>query len=213
MTVTTVHLKQADALVKAVGPGGDDELAEGEFLALVSVFGNVDTYGDVVLPGAFAENLAKHEANGDPIPVVWSHQWTDPFSHIGHVVKAWETAEGLMVHGALDLENPTAVQVYKLLKSRRIRQFSFAYDIDDGGWGTRGEQDVYELRKLSLNEVGPCLLGVNRETDLRDVKGQPPSHTKTAPERKGDEGSAAPTNNAQALDAWAYVNEPQGGAA
>ncbi|MGM7422979.1 HK97 family phage prohead protease [Cellulosimicrobium sp. CpK407] len=206
------YLKQANAAIKAVGPGDDNDLAEGEFLALVSVFNVVDTYGDVVLPGAFTDTLAKHAASGDPIPVVWSHQWTDPFSHIGHVVKAEEIVEGLLVRGALDLENPTATQVHKLLKARRVRQFSFGFDVDDGGWGERDDSEVYELRKLTLHEVGPCLLGVNRQTELRDVKGTPPSsrRDKTPPERKGDEGSAAPLITADALGAWAFTNNPEG---
>lgn len=206
------YLKQADATVKAVS---GDELDEGQFIALVSVFGNVDSYGDVVMPGAFTDTLKAWEASGDSIPVVWAHRWEDPFSHIGHVLEASETVDGLLVKGQLDLENPTAVQVHKLLKSRRVKQFSFAFDVDDGGWGTRGvvdggERDVYELRKLTLNEVGPCLLGVNRETELRDVKGEPPSRTNTTPERKGDEGPAAPTISADAVVAWAYVNSLEG---
>ena len=209
----TTYLKQADAAVKAVGGDTGTELAEGQFHALVSVFGNVDAYGDVVLPGAFATTLAEHEAAGDPIAVVWSHKWDDPFAHIGHVVKAWESPDGLEVIAQLDLENPTAVQVHKLLKARRVRQFSFAYDVVDGGWGERDDREVYELRELKLNEVGPCLLGVNRETDLRDVKGQPPSRANTSPERKGDPGPAAQPTTADAITAWAFVNDPTGGAA
>lgn len=36
-----------------VKAGPDSGLAEGEFLAYASVFGNKDSYGDVVMPGAF----------------------------------------------------------------------------------------------------------------------------------------------------------------
>ena len=206
MTATaTTYLKTRDVLVKAVaGADGSTydgvDLAEGEFIALVSAFGNVDSYGDVVMPGAFADTIAAHEASGDPIPVVWAHQWADPFSHIGHVLKAWETEDGLLVHAALDLEdNPTARQVHRLLRSKRIRQFSFAFDVQEAGWGIRKnadgqDVDVYELRRLDLNEVGPCLLGVNRETELRDVKGQPPTRdTKTTADRKAEDGAASPT--------------------
>lgn len=171
--------KSAQATIKAVGAEPNSELEEGQFRALVSVFGNVDSYGDVVMPGAFTDTLAAWEKSGDPIPVIWTHKWDDPFAHIGHVVKATETADGLEVVGQIDLDEPYAAKVYSLLKGRRINQFSFAFDVDDGGWGERkadgdddnaSSQEVYELRKLSLHEVGPCLLGVNRATELRDIK-------------------------------------------
>lgn len=159
------------AEVKAVGSEGSGGLPEGQFEALVSVFGNVDSSGDVVMPGAFAASLAEWAAAGDSIPVVWSHKWEDPFSHIGAVVEAQETERGLLIKGQLDLDgNPTAIQVARLLKSRRIKQFSFAYDVVDGGYAERDGIEVYELRELRVHEVGPCLLGVNQQTELIAAK-------------------------------------------
>lgn len=209
-----ITTKAATAQFKA-DPGG----VEGQFEALVSVFGNVDTYGDIVLPGAFTDSLKAWEASGRPIPVVWSHDWDDPFAIIGTVDEAKETTEGLVVKATLDLENAKAVQVYRLLKSGAVHQFSFAFDILDAGWGVRtvdgAEVDVYELRKLSITEVGPCLRGVNRETDLIAVKGEPPTrHKTTSAERKAeDQGSATPRTTAPAVLAWAFTNDPEGGAA
>lgn len=162
------HTKDFGARVKAAGDA--DGLAEGEFTALVSVFGNVDSVGDVVVPGAFADSLAEWAAKGDPVPVIWAHDWSDPYSHIGHVTKAEETADGLVVTGQLDLDNPKAMQVYRLLKGRRVTQFSFAYDIEDAAPAERDGVEVYELRKLKVHEVGPCLIGANQETQLLAAK-------------------------------------------
>lgn len=163
-----MRIKDFGAQVKTAGPG----LGEGEFEAIVSVFGNIDSTGDVVLPGAFAKTLAEWAASGDPIPVIWSHDWTDPFSHIGHVIEAKEIDRGLWVKGALDLDNPTAVQVHRLMKGRRVTQFSFAYDVVEGAWVTtaKDDPDFYELRELVLYETGPCLLGANQETELIAAK-------------------------------------------
>lgn len=165
-----MHTKEFRAAIKAVG--GQDDLTAGQFSAIVSVFGNVDTYGDVVKAGAFAEDLKAWEQSGDSIPVIWSHDWGNPFSHIGYVVKAEETDAGLKVTGQLDLDNPTAVQVNKLLKGRRIKQFSFAYDVEDAGFETVDGEEVYALKRLKLHEVGPCLVGVNQETELLAAKAQ-----------------------------------------
>ncbi|OKI52860.1 HK97 family phage prohead protease [Micromonospora sp. CB01531] len=164
-------IKTAPARIKAAGKA--DGLGDGEFEAIVSVFGNLDSYGDVVMPGAFVDVLDEWKAKGDPIPVIWSHNWYDPFAHIGTVLEAKETDVGLWVKGLVDLdpEARTAAQVYRLLKGRRVTQFSFAYDIADASWAERDGQDVYELRKFgALYEVGPCLVGANQETELLAAK-------------------------------------------
>lgn len=164
-----VDVKDFRARVKSTGDEGD-ELGDGQFEALVSVFGNEDSAGDVVTPGAFAKSLAAWEERGDPIPVIWSHEWSDPYAHIGHVLTAEETDDGLQVRAQLDLDNPKAEQVYRLLKGRRVTQFSFAFDVRDAAEGTRGEKSVTELRELALHEVGPCLLGANQATELIAAK-------------------------------------------
>lgn len=162
--------KSYDVKVKAVG--GDDALDEGVFEAIVSVFGNVDSYGDRVVKGAFADTLAAWKASGDPIPVYWSHRMDDPDYNIGHVLEAVETDEGLWVKAQIDLEGPKAQQVYRLLKGRRVTQFSFAYDIDEYRVvKTADDADsVWELTKLKLYEVGPTPIGANQETELLSVK-------------------------------------------
>lgn len=162
--------KACDVRVKAVGI--DDSLDEGVFEAIVSVFGNVDSYGDRVMPGAFEKTLTEWEASGDPIPVYWSHRMDDPDYNIGHVLEAKETAEGLWVKAQIDLEGPKAQQVYRLLKGRRVTQFSFAYDVKAYQIvkGADDESSVWELQELKLYEVGPTPIGANQETELLAVK-------------------------------------------
>jgi len=63
--------------------------------------------------------------------------------------------------------------VYRLLKGRRVTQFSFAYDVNEGAWVSDDEHPwggYYELRRLKLHEVGPCLVGANQETELIAAK-------------------------------------------
>lgn len=169
--------KECSAKIKAAGPA--DGLAEGQFRALVSVFGNEDSMGDVIARGAFAQVLAEWKASGDPIPVVWSHKWGDPFAHIGRVLEATETADGLEVLAQIeDMDtNLTAKHVHSLLKGRRIKQFSFAYEVGEGGWVDTDDLaahpwgEYYEIKRFSsLFEVGPCLVGANQETALLAAK-------------------------------------------
>lgn len=177
--------KSCPVLVKAVGPA--DGLEEGVFEAIVSVFGNVDSYGDRVIEGAFKDSLDEWAASGDPIPSYWSHRMDDPDYNIGEVLEAKELAPGdpllpasikelgglyVKVQVDLDEEAKKARQVYRLLKGRRVTQFSFAYDIRDYAI-VKAEGDseqVWELRKLHIYEVGPTPIGANQATELLDVK-------------------------------------------
>lgn len=163
------------AVFKAEGQSDDDggTLKAGEFIALAAVFGNVDAYGDRMVKGAFAETLAEWAAAGDPVPVIWSHNWADPFAHIGEVLWARETDEGLLYKGRLDIvDNPFALQVYGLMKGRRVTQQSFGFDVLDAREITEEGKYIFEITKVKLFEVGPCLVGVNQSTDLRDIKSQ-----------------------------------------
>lgn len=161
-----------------VGP--DDGLGEGEFIAYASVFGNKDSYGDIVEPGAFADTLTEWNAKDAPIPALWGHNMSDPDYNIGHVISAEEDEKGLKVHIKIDLENPLpgskAPQVYRLLKGKRVEQMSFAYDVLDGGYAERADaaggekESYYALRKLHLYEVSVVPIGANQETEILGVK-------------------------------------------
>lgn len=141
----------------------------GEFEAVVSVFGNVDKVGDRVMKGAFEKSLARWSMSGDPIPVIWSHQWSDPKSHLGIVVEAAEKGDGLWVKGQLDMDNEDAAYVGKLLAERRVKEFSFAYDVIEEA---RSKKDgANDLIELDIFEVGPTLKGANPSTQLIAAKG------------------------------------------
>lgn len=172
--------KQATIQIKA---GPDDGLAEGQFTAYASVFGNIDSYGDVVAKGAFANSLAEWEGSGNPIPLLFGHNMSDPDYNIGHVESAVEDDHGLLVTAQLDVTSPKGLQVYKMLKGRRINQMSFAYDILDASMAERpkagemvGEdgsvptESFYELRELKLYEVSVVTIGANQDTEILAVK-------------------------------------------
>lgn len=148
-----------------VKPGGDEGIVE----MYVSMFGNVDHVGDRVIKGAFAKSLEGFKSAGDPIPFIWNHDWDNPDSHIGKVLDAQETDEGLKVTAQLDMGEAKAAKVFRLLKERRVREASFAYDVvrerksDDG---------ANELVELNLIECGPTTKGANSETRVLATKSE-----------------------------------------
>lgn len=159
----------------------------GDFTAIVAVFGNVDREGDRIVPGAFADTLAEWRASGDPIPVIYSHQWDNLDAHIGWIDPADarellpgdpdlppELADlgGLFVSGHLDVaDNPTAARAAALMRGRRLKEFSFGFAVRPGGAAMSGR--VQELRSLDLFEVGPTLVGMNPSTVLVGAKAEP----------------------------------------
>ncbi len=153
------------ASFKAVGDG----TPTGEFEAVVSVFGNVDRGGDRIAHGAFSKSLARWKEKGDPIPVLWNHMWDNPDAHIGAVdpADATENETGLHVKGHIDLDSAFGAQVYRLLSQRRVKEFSFGYDVKDS---KRDDKGVLDLLEIDLIELGPTLKGMNPETELLAVK-------------------------------------------
>jgi len=149
--------------VKAIA---SEEAPNGEFTALVSVFGNTDLVGDRVMPGAFGKSLAAYAAAGKNLPIVWSHDWGNAESFIGKTLSAEETEAGLLIRGAF-FDTPRAQTVRTLLAERVVNEFSFAYDIINEQKGADG---INELLELNILEAGPTLKGANPATQLIAAK-------------------------------------------
>jgi HK97 family phage prohead protease len=149
-----------------------DADSAGQFEALVAVFNNIDRGGDRIMPGAFTKTLAAWRASGDPVPVIWSHDWATPDAHIGvaYAKHMKQTARGLLVKGQLDIDdNDIARRVHKLMARRSLKEFSFGYDIPPGG-RRKASDGANELIEIDLHEVGPTLKGMNPDTELHGVK-------------------------------------------
>lgn len=159
--------KTLDVEIKAIGDDGD-----GTFEGYASTFDVVDSYGDMVVKGAFLDSLAEYGSKGDGIPLYWRHRMDDPFMLIGYTLEAKEDDHGLWVRCQL-LDTNSAKQVHALLKAGLVKQMSFAYDIEEAAWVERNIEDggsYYELRKLKIHEVSVVPVGANQETEILAVK-------------------------------------------
>lgn len=157
------------SLLMGVKTAPEDQ--SGSFTGYASVFGNKDSCGDVVIPGAFTESLKSFGENGGGIPCYWSHQMSDPMMCIGWTKSAVEDEHGLKVDVQLDLENPNGAQAYKLIKAGVVGQMSFAFEIEDYAEAKSDELGYHtELRQLKIFEVSLVQVGANQATELLDVK-------------------------------------------
>lgn len=168
----------------------DSEEDKGLFEAIVSVYGNVDHYGDRMIAGAFDRSVKEL---GFPA-VVWSHMWS--VVPIGATLEIGDSSfekdgkklTGLRVLGQLLVDDhEVARQAYAAMKvvggdgRPPLRQFSFAYDIVESRSVTEDGDDVRELVDVDLYEVGPTLLGANPETQLLGVKDLAAALTQSQP--------------------------------
>lgn len=152
----------------------ETEDGSGIFEGYASVFGNVDSYGDKVIKGAFSKSLAKSFPNdGAGIPCYWSHRMDDPEFILGKTVSAVEDEHGLKVRVSLDLDNPKAAAAYRALKAGAVNQMSFAYEVVDSHFvPEKGAKfgGVNELRELNIFEVSVVQIGANTATSIDMVK-------------------------------------------
>lgn len=157
------------ALVKA---GPDSGLEEGQFVVYPSTFTREpDSYGDVVKAGAFADTIAEWQESGRKMPGLYGHRMDDPDFFVATADEMGEDDHGWWVKGTFDMDSPKAERVYKLVKSGRVSQLSFAYDVlDEGSAELEDGRKANELRKLKVYEFSFVPVGANQDTSVVAVK-------------------------------------------
>lgn len=172
MTQVIERLLSKQYTAKAVA--SKDPEKRGQFEAIVSVFGNKDSQGDIMEAGAFTKTLAEWIVKGRPIPVVWAHQFSDPDSILGQYIEAEETADGLRMVGQLELSWPKAQKVYELMEKGLVVEFSFSGKVRDYELLEDDDADSWwpglRIKDVDLWEAGPCFKGANQETELLNIK-------------------------------------------
>ena len=174
-----------------MGVGNGQSLGEGKFTAVVSTFNVVDTQGDMMLPHAFDDSIANFRA-GKTIPILFSHNWTDPNANVGVITDMRQTDTCLEIDGQLDLSSPNGLQCFKLLKDGRVHEFSVGGEAwyDDVQTAPSGDL-VWRITKFDLIEVSLCLKGANPETRLVSTKSEDPP-TETGQQATDPNGGSEP---------------------
>ncbi|MBM3562077.1 MAG: HK97 family phage prohead protease [Alphaproteobacteria bacterium] len=94
----------------------------GAFSGYASLFGVVDSGGDMVMAGAFARSLIKRGVRG--VKMLWQHQAAEP---IGLWISIVEDARGLKVEGHLDLSVARAREALSLMRKGAIDGLSIGF--------------------------------------------------------------------------------------
>lgn len=139
---------------------------DGTFKGYGSVFGNVDSYGEIVAPGAFAKSLVEIKASGDPLPALWQHNPDQPIG--GYDVLA-EDERGLLLEGFLMVGDlPLAKQAHALMKRRVVKGLSIGYYVRADSFDEKTR--IRTLTELDLREVSIVTFPANVEAQVESVK-------------------------------------------
>jgi|CXWL01.1.fsa_nt_gi HK97 family phage prohead protease len=147
-----------------------------KFTGYGAVFGNVDAYGDVIIPGAFADTIASARKSGLWPAMLSQHGgWgmsADDLTPVGVWTDLAEDGKGLRVEGKF-ADTPRGIELYKLMKMEprpAINGLSIGYIPKE--WTARSKPDEPRrtLKKIDLIEISPVTFPANGKARVQSVK-------------------------------------------
>lgn len=131
-----------------------------EFSGYASKFGGVDSYGDTIMPGAFADTLRDRQR---PVRMRWNH--FGPV--IGRWLEMYEDETGLFVRGSLTPGHSVAEDVYASMKHKAVDGMSIGY-YDRGS--DDNEHGGKDLMRIELVEISPVEEPADLGATIAEVK-------------------------------------------
>lgn len=158
--------------VKAIDSG--DGLMR--FSGYGAVFGNVDSYGDVIQKGAFKDSLKEAEKSGIYPAMLSQHGgWgmtADDMTPIGLWENLDEDDTGLKLDGIF-AETQRGTEMYTLMKMTprpAITGLSIGYIPKEWVVGTKPNEPRRTLKKVELMEISPVTFPANGKARVSSVK-------------------------------------------
>ena len=132
-----------------------------------SIFGNVDSYGEIVEAGAFVKSLERSQKTGRKIKMLWQH---DPHQPIGVWDELAEDRKGLKVRGRLLIDqSPKAREAHGLLQAGALDGLSIGYRTVKAA-PKEGKQGITSLLELDLLENSVVTFAANERARVEVVK-------------------------------------------
>ena len=135
---------------------------DGLFSGYGSVFGVIDSYKEVVAPGAFTKSLQRRTPS-----LLWQHRSSEP---IGVYTSIREDQTGLYVEGKLALKTARGAEAYELLKMGAISGLSIGFLVKLFEYINNGEEKVRRLTEIDLWEVSLVTFPANESARISGVK-------------------------------------------
>lgn len=147
----------------------------GTFSGYGAVFGNVDSYGDVIAKGAFRDTLKEWKKRGSAPKMLLQHGGYFGPAEDGIPIGKWtdlrEDDTGLYVEGELfALDTQKGRYIYEGLKSNALDGLSIGYVAREVAYGKKPEDPKRTLKKIDLFEVSVVTFPANDTARVDAVK-------------------------------------------
>jgi HK97 family phage prohead protease len=150
---------------------------EGTFSGYGAVFGNVDSYGDVIEKGAFKDTLREWEGRGKLPPMLLQHGGgffgggADDMLPIGKWNSMEENSKGLKAEGQLfAMQTERGQYLYEGLKSGTLDGLSIGYEVKEFVAGTKPGEPRRKLTSVDLWELSVVTFPANDKARVGAVK-------------------------------------------
>jgi HK97 family phage prohead protease len=147
----------------------------GKFAGYGAVFGNIDTHGDLIEPGAFAQTIAEWKARASfPTMKLMHGTGVNPFSGSDLPIGKWldmrEDTRGLFMEGKISgLNTETGKYHYALMEDGALNGLSIGYKTRKSQPGN-GVEVKRRLLDVNLREVSLVPEGSNDQALVTELK-------------------------------------------
>lgn len=140
--------------------------ADGTFSGYGSVFGELDSYRDIMLPGAFTKSLqADFVAKNRSVPMLWQHDARTP---IGVYPTIQEDKVGLFLEGQVNMKVQQGREAHALMEQGALTGLSIGYNTITEEWDE--ENNLRKLHEVQLWEVSPVTFPAGDSARVASVK-------------------------------------------
>lgn len=160
--VTDLLVKASHGVLELKAEGAD-----GEITGYGSVFEKVDSYGEAVMPGAFAKSIKRWKSSRRPIPMLWQHRSDMP---IGVWDDFEEDSKGLKLAGRLNLETQRGADAWSDVKMKSVGGLSIGYYEIKADSYDYGSVEPRKLLELDLRETSVVTFPALKEAQIDAVK-------------------------------------------
>lgn len=150
--------------------------SDGTFSGYGAVSGNVDSYGDVIEPGAFRDTLRAWQDKGKYPPMLLQHGGgflggADDLLPVGKWTKMEENTKGLKAEGQLfALSTERGQYIYEGMKAGALDGLSIGYNVKEFVAGTKPGEPRRKLTNIDLVELSIVTFPANDKARIGNVK-------------------------------------------
>lgn len=151
------NIRFSDIEIKSIIEDSGEVIIEG----YGAVFGNIDSYGDVIRKGAFKKTI---EESGSRIALCYQH---DIYSPIGKITALKEDDYGLYIEARISDSEP---DIKTKIKEDILKEMSIGYRPINAVSAVIDGVDVLELVEIKLYEVSIVTIAANDKAVITGMK-------------------------------------------